>query len=155
VHQLAPLRAAFSATLLRTSRIWRRRVDEAVQGMALSYATAWALISIHRLGDGARQITVAEAIGIEGPSFVRLLDQLCAAGLVDRREDQDDRRAKTLHLTPAGADLAARVEALLHDARQDILAGVSEADLEACLRVFRAIEGREAKASQDPSRTAE
>jgi MarR family transcriptional regulator for hemolysin len=150
----AALRAEVSAALLKTSRTWRRRVDEALRGLGLSYATAWGLINILRLGDGARQNTVAEAIGIEGPSCVRLLDQLCAAGLVERREDQEDRRAKTLHLTPEGAGLAARVEALLHGVRRDILANVSEADLKACLRVFNAIEGPDETVSHDPSEAA-
>jgi MarR family transcriptional regulator for hemolysin len=155
MHRSAVLRAEFSAALMKTSRTWRRRVGEAVRGLGFSDSTAWALINIRRLGDGARQITVAEAIGIEGPSFVRLLDQLCAAGLVERREDQEDRRAKTLHLTPEGAELAARVEALLHDVRRDILANVSDADLQACLRVFRAIEGQDEIASHGRSVAAE
>jgi MarR family transcriptional regulator, transcriptional regulator for hemolysin len=139
---------------MRASRNWKRRAGEALGSLDLSESTAWALINIHRLGDRVRQITVADAIGIEGPSFVRLLDQLCAAGLVERREDQEDRRAKTLHLTPAGVDLTVRAEALLHDARRDILAGVSKAELETCLRVFRAIEGPEANVSQDRARPA-
>lgn len=155
MHQSAALRAEFSAALFKASRTWRRRVDEAVRGLGFSDSTAWALINIRRLGDGARQITVADAIGIEGPSFVRLLDQLCVAGLVERREDQEDRRAKTLHLTPAGAELVIRLEALLHDVRRDILANVSEADLKACLRVFRAIEGRDETVSHGPSGAAE
>jgi hypothetical protein len=58
-------------------------------------------------------------------------------------------------LTPTGAELAIRLEALLHDVRRDILANVSEADLKACLRVFRAIEGRDETASRDPSEAAE
>jgi MarR family transcriptional regulator for hemolysin len=130
---------------MRAGRAWRRQIDEAVRGLNLSESTAWALINIHRLGDGVRQITVAEAIGIEGPSFVRILDQLCNAGVVERREDQEDRRAKTLHLTRQGASLVAQVEALLHTIRRDILKGVTEAELHACLRVFAIIEGTPSK----------
>jgi MarR family transcriptional regulator for hemolysin len=151
----AVLRAEVGAALMRTSRTWPRRVGESLRGLGLSDSTAWGLINIHRLGDGARQITVAEAMGIEGPSFVRLLDQLCAAGLVERREDRADRRAKTLHLTPQGADLAERVEVLLHDVRREILANVSDADLKACLRVLRAIEGPDEIASHGRSVAAE
>jgi MarR family transcriptional regulator for hemolysin len=155
MHQTQTLRAEFSAALFRAGRAWRRRVDTAVSALGLSQSTAFALINVHRLGDGVRQVTVADAIGIEGPSFVRILDQLCAAGLVERREDQEDRRAKTLHLTPAGASLAGRIETLLHSIRGDILAGASEADLEACLRVFRLIESPAETVSRHPPRIAE
>jgi MarR family transcriptional regulator for hemolysin len=132
-------RAEFSAGLLHLSRSWRRRVDEAVAEFGLSDSTAWALVQIRRNGQGARQGAVAEALGIEGPSVVRLLDQLCEAGLVERRGDRADRRAKTVHLTEAGAALAARIEEVLDDLRPLLLAGVSDSDLEACLRVFRTV----------------
>ena len=145
MNQSRLLRATFSAALLRTSRTWRRRVDDALRGLPVSEATGFALLTIHRLGDGVRQNTVADAIGIEGPSFVRLLDQLCAAGLVERREDKDDRRAKTLHLTQAGLALATEVDTHLHGIRAEILGDVPDSDLEACLRVFRAIESADSR----------
>ena len=52
-------------------------------------------------------------LAIEGASLVRQLDQLVEAGLVERREDTIDRRAKTLHLTPAGIARRAKIEASL------------------------------------------
>ena len=140
MHRHHDLRARVSAGLIHASRIWRRRVDEAVAPLGLTEATAFPLIHLHREGDGARQGAVADALGIEGPSLVRLLDQLCAAGLIERREDATDRRAKTLHLTMAGRDMASRVEDVLNTVRKDVLGGLAETDLQACLRVFSAIQ---------------
>jgi MarR family transcriptional regulator for hemolysin len=68
-----------------------------------------------------------------------MLDQLGALGLVDRRPDPADQRAKTLHLTPAGEALAERVEPVLYETRARILAEGSDEDLEVCLRVFDAL----------------
>ena len=140
MHRSDALRARVSAGLILASRVWRRQVDEAVATLGLTEATAFPLIHLLRAGDGARQGAVAEALGIEGPSLVRLLDQLCAAGLMERREDATDRRAKTLHLTLAGHEIASRVEDVLHTVRKDVLGGLAEADLQACLRVFAAIQ---------------
>ena len=131
--------AEFSVSLLHLSRAWRRRVDESLAEFGLSEATAWALLQIHRTGGGMRQNAVADTLGVEGPSLVRLLDQLCAAGLAERRGDRADRRAKTVHLTDTGAALASRIEAVLSDLRPRLLSGVSAGDLAACLRVFRAV----------------
>lgn len=139
MHPSLSPEAEFSATLLLLGRAWRRRVDEAVGPLGLSEATAWPLVLIRRGGGGMRQGAVAEALGIEGPSLVRLLDQLCAAGLVERHDDKLDRRAKTLHLTERGATLAERVDLLLEGVRRELLAGVSAEDLAACLRVFRTV----------------
>ncbi|KAG1251438.1 hypothetical protein G6F65_018357 [Rhizopus arrhizus] len=58
---------------------------------------------------------------------------------MERREDAQDRRAKTQHLTAAGHELRAQVEDVLVELRRRLFQGVSEADLQACLRVFDAL----------------
>lgn len=127
---------ATTANLMVLSRAYRGAADKALADYGLSQATAWPVILAGRLGDGVRQGALAEALGVEGPSLVRVLDQLVAANLMERREDPHDRRAKTLHLTPAGHALRAQVEDVLVELRRRLFHGVSEADLEACLRVF-------------------
>jgi MarR family transcriptional regulator for hemolysin len=87
-----------------------------------------------------RQRELAEEMGVEGPSLVRLLDSLEAAKLVERREAPDDRRAKTLHLTEEGRDLLARVNAALNDVRRRLLQGASGPEIAGAVRVMAAIE---------------
>jgi MarR family transcriptional regulator for hemolysin len=106
----------------------------------ISEACAAPLIWIGRLGDGVRQVVVASHVGIEGPSLVRLLDQLEALGLVVRKDDPTDRRAKGLWLTEVGRDLAQRMEEVLDQLRDRVLEGVSQADLEAAVRVLAAFD---------------
>ena len=130
---------ATTAHLMVLSRAYRGAADKALVDYGLSQATAWPVILAGRLGDGVRQGALAEALGVEGPSLVRVLDQLVAAGLMERREDAHDRRAKTLHLTDAGHALRAQVEDVLVELRRRLFNGVSETDLQACLRVFDAL----------------
>jgi MarR family transcriptional regulator for hemolysin len=87
-----------------------------------------------------RQGVLAEELGVEGPSLVRILDQLCAANLVERRDDPNDRRAKTLHLTAEGQALAGVVEDAVQVVRTRVLAGVSDVNLATTLRAFAAFE---------------
>lgn len=98
-----------------------------------------------------RQVTLAGHVGIEGTSLVRLLDQLCEAGLVVRRDDPEDRRAKTLWLTEAGEQLAERIERAISRLRSRILGEISDADVDATLRVLDAIERAHARLQQDPT----
>ena len=93
------------------------------------------------LGDGVHQGALAEALGVEGPSLVRVLDQLVAANLMERREDVHDRRAKTLHFTEAGNALRQQVENVLARLRRTLFNGVDERDLDACLRVLDTLRG--------------
>jgi MarR family transcriptional regulator, transcriptional regulator for hemolysin len=140
----------FTGELLRLARIYRREVNRAVVEHGVSDARAVPVLHIARAGGGMRQGVLAEELGIEGPSLVRLLDQICAAGLVERRDDPTDRRAKTLHVTQAGRELAAVLEDLLRGLRERLMAEVSDEDLAATLRTFAAfeaaLEAAEAKA---------
>ncbi|MDB5412927.1 MAG: transcriptional regulator, MarR family [Rubritepida sp.] len=127
-----------TADLLQAGRQWKRLAQEALAAHGISEARAAPLIWVGRLGGGVRQVTLAAHVGIEGTSLVRLLDQLSAAGLLERRDDPEDRRAKTIWLTPEGEKLAERIEQVLTDLRERVLHGVSDADIAAARRVFAA-----------------
>ena len=130
----------FTGSLLRLARIYRREVNRALAEHGLSDAKALPVLHIARAGGGLRQGVLAEELGVEGPSLVRILDQLCAANLVERRDDPNDRRAKTLHLTPEGEALSVVVENAVQGVRTRVLAGVSDVNLATTLRAFTAFE---------------
>jgi len=130
----------FTADILRLARIYRREVNRCLSQHGLSDARAIPVLHIARSGDGMRQGVLAEELGLEGPSLVRLLDQLCAAGLVQRRDDPKDRRAKTLHITDEGRALATVLEEVLHKLRSQLLIQVSDEDLAATIRTLNAFE---------------
>lgn len=129
----------FAAGLPPVARAWRARNDAALAELGLSAALAYPIMAVHRLGGGVRQNVVADALGIEGPSLVRALDTLGAAGLLERRDDLADRRAKTLHLTREGERLARRIETVVAKVRDELLAGIREEDLATAVRVLQSI----------------
>ncbi len=135
-------RQNFGVSLQVLSRAYKAAADKAVGHMGLSQAMAWPLVMIGRQGNGVRPGVLADVLAIEGASLVRQLDQLVEAGLIERREDTVDRRAKTLHLTPAGNRARARIEASLDAMRSELFEGVADADVDACLRVFGALDAR-------------
>ena len=132
------LRRSVSSTLVVAARRWRRTSHSVLSAYNVSEACAGPLLTANRLGEAVRQVTLAEHVGIEGPSLVRLLDQLCAAGLVRRDEDPEDKRAKTITLTDEGRAVTARMEERLMELRARVLKGVSREDLETTLRVLNA-----------------
>ncbi|SDA30187.1 MarR family transcriptional regulator, transcriptional regulator for hemolysin [Methylobacterium sp. UNC378MF] len=148
------LQQAVTHALLTTGRHWRRAANTVGETHGLSDATAHPLIIIGRMAEEPRQNVLAEAVGIEGPSLVRLLDQLAAAGLVVRRADPSDRRAKVLGLTPRGRQIFERIEAELTTLRACVFAEIGDGDLEASLRVFAALQ-RYGRASTAPEQEPE
>ena len=125
-----------TSSIVQVSHIYRKKISRSLAAYGISDSQAVPVLYIARFGGGMRQNILAEEIGIEGPSLVRLLDQLCANGLVERRDDTLDRRAKNLHLTTAGEEMAARIEAALVQIRGRLLTSINDADLEAALRVL-------------------
>lgn len=134
------LRQTVTTNLLQTGRHWRRAATQVLGHHGISEACASPLIWISRMGGGARQVVLAQHVGIESASLVRLLDQLETHNLIERRSDPSDRRAKCVWLTEEGQQLASKMETLLTQLRNRILANVSQADLEATLRVFQAFD---------------
>jgi MarR family transcriptional regulator for hemolysin len=71
---------------------------------------------------------------------VPLVERIERAGLVERRPDPVDRRAKTLHLTPAGHDLAMRAEERSVAVRARVFAGIDDAALDAAIQVIERLQ---------------
>jgi MarR family transcriptional regulator for hemolysin len=82
---------------------------------------------------------LADAIGIEGASLVRLIDELQSSGLVTREPDPSDRRANVVSLTPRGREVVTEVNEDIQNLREQIFASISAADIQATGRVFSAL----------------
>lgn len=136
MHDLSALRRRFSARLVPMARGYRRYLDRGLAGLSLSHTAALAVMLVGRAGDGMRQGALADQLGMEAPSVVPLLDQLERSGLVERRVDATDKRARLLHLTGAGRTIAAQVEERTAAIRAELFADINAADLVAATRVL-------------------
>jgi len=138
----ATIHGEIGLLITRIGRLWRQEADQALAAHGLSEATAIPLVVLLRRGKSLRQCALAEEVGIEGPSLVRLIDLLQAEGLVERREDPTDRRAKTLHLTALGETRADELNRILRRVRAYLLKDISGEDLAVTFEVLQRIEQR-------------
>lgn len=129
----------FGALLGLTTRQWRRAVDQQLQPFGLTEATWRPLLQISRTPEALRQKELAAALSLDSSAVVRLLDSLQTAGLIERREDAADRRAKSILLTDTGKAMVARVEESARQVRDIALVGISDADIATTMRVMRQI----------------
>ena len=140
--------------LAETARRWRQLLDERLRDTGLSQARWLALLHLHRLGDGVTQIALAQSIGIEGPSLVRILDDLESRGLVERHADPQDRRAKRLVLTPDGALAMQEVDAIADALRGELLDGLDDLALtQLSLAIDRILQNAALVSAHRPSAT--
>jgi DNA-binding MarR family transcriptional regulator len=118
---LAP-RLPVGQLLVHHLRVFREQLLAAAEPIARDGGIRLRLSHLHVFGnikaDGTRLTDLAAWAGMARPSMAELVDQLEADGLLERRPDPSDRRAKLVALTPAGWDaihagreIIARIEA--------------------------------------------
>src|ERR1700743_2759622 len=105
------LRSGFASLIARAARQWRRGGDRRLQPFGLTEATWLPLIYLARAPHPMRQKDLAASLVLDGSSVVRLLDALETAGLIDRRGETADRRAKTITVTRHAMSIIGQVEA--------------------------------------------
>jgi MarR family transcriptional regulator for hemolysin len=134
------VQAELGLLVARLARVWRRRADLALSAHGLSEATAHPLLILSRRGKCVRQGVLADEMGIEGPSLVRLIDLLQAEGLVERREDPTDRRAKMLHITMLGESKVAEINRVIGRLRSELLGDIPAEQLAVTFETLQRIE---------------
>lgn len=137
-----PDRTRFGQLVISVARLWRRAADKALDDCGLSHATAMPLVMLSRLGDNLRQGVLADHLGFEGPSVVRIVDLLVEEGLVVRAGDAADRRAKIVSLTDAGRQRVVEIEHTLTRLRAELLSEVDPDELRGAVRLLDRLEKR-------------
>ncbi len=126
-------------TMTQVSRSYKAACDKVAAQYGLTQAVAWPIVAISRMGEGVRPGVIADAVGIEPSSVVRLIDTLAASGLIERRDDANDRRAKLIFLTPEGRKKVKEIESALVPLRRELLQGLTEKELDVCMHVFKTL----------------
>ena len=118
---------AFQVTVL--ARMLRSKFDRKVIGLNVT-RSQWAMIAVVARTPGASQRMIAEVLEMTEASAGRLIDRLCADGLLERRERDDDRRAHAVHVTDAAAPLLAKLAQIAKENEQEMLAGIPSEDID-------------------------
>jgi MarR family transcriptional regulator, lower aerobic nicotinate degradation pathway regulator len=80
---------------------------------------------------GSTQQALASHLSIDRTNLVGLLNELEAAGLIERRRSPEDRRRHIVELTPAGSEALAKAEFALAAVEDEVLAALDAAQREA------------------------
>jgi DNA-binding MarR family transcriptional regulator len=90
----------------------------------------WAVLARLDRFEGLKQSELAEMLDLQPITLTRLLDRLCENGLIERRADPNDRRAKRLFLTPAARPMLEQLGVLAEETLGTALTGVSRESVE-------------------------
>ena len=119
-------------------RLWRAshtRVAERLESIGLTTAL-FGILNFLGPRDGAIQLEIATAMGIDPSTIVTLVDELESAGLAKRRPHPKDRRAREVTLTPKGRRMLERGRQMAFQVEDEVLQGLSAAQRQELLSLL-------------------
>jgi len=122
--------------IMRFARRWRAIANEHLAAIGHTQARWEALYWIAVSQGGATQRELAEYVGIEEPTLVRMLHRLEQEGLVERRASQADRRTKTIVLTKAAEPHLKAMSGVIDKLREDVLKGLTPEEINQTVSVL-------------------
>ncbi len=125
----------FGFLLKEVSRRYANRFEVRAAEIPLNLAQAKALVRLEK-NEGVSQARLAELAEVDPMTMVRILDRMEAEGLLERRPDPADRRARCLYLTAKARPILNEIWRLSEQIRAEIFAGVSKEERERFMGVL-------------------
>jgi len=154
----------FGFLLTETSRKYVLRFEQRARAISLTLPQCKVLVRLET-DKGVSQTKLAEFVGVEPMTMVRILDRMEADGLVERRPDLQDRRARRLYLTRKAKPVLDQIWHLAELTRAETFASISRQEREdfigvlervysnVCALQDKAIEPHAAEATQATSKS--
>jgi MarR family transcriptional regulator, transcriptional regulator for hemolysin len=124
-----PIERDFAFILSDVARMLRTLFDQEARKFGMTRAQWGVLFRLER-SEGLKQSELAEILDIQPITLTRLIDRLCESGLIERRNDPADRRAKRLFLTPDARPLLDRLNTLSTEMLARTLTGLDRKTIE-------------------------
>lgn len=126
--------------IVETSRLLRSLVEQRLKPYGMTRAQYATLSHLERQ-DGMAQHEVAERLEVQPIAMVRLVDQLSAEGLVERRPDPADRRCNRLFLTTRGHDRLGELADFKSELGAELFSGIGEDAIRQMLATLQLLHG--------------
>ena len=117
------------------SRRYVLRFEQRASEVSLTLPQCKALIRLEK-NEGVSQARLAMLADVQPMTMVRILDRMEADGLLERRPDPVDRRARCLYLPRKAKPLLDNIWRLAELTRAEIFAGIGRRDRDAFIDVL-------------------
>ncbi|MDX8378679.1 MAG: MarR family transcriptional regulator [Gallionella sp.] len=132
---MKPLEEQLSESMFLTTHAWRIALDRQLKPLGFTLSRWMLLLHLSR-NDGCTHKELAQCMGIEAPTLVRLVDRMEKEGWLKRCHSETDRRVKHLRLSESGMASVENIRSCASDLRQKVLAGLTQAEIQNALKVM-------------------
>jgi DNA-binding MarR family transcriptional regulator len=140
----------FLFTLAEVQRLVRAYADKQAARYGITRAQ-WAVLAKVERTEGLKQSELAEQMEMQPITLTRLIDRLCENGLIERRDDDDDRRVNRLYLRKAARPLLGKLSGLRSELTATALSGINPTDAHRLLGQLETIKENVRHAIQHPA----
>ena len=131
----------FAESLHLVAHAWRNELDRRLRPLGFSHSRWLLLLHLSR-HDGCTHHELAQHMGIEAATLVRLVDHMEKEGLLKRCGSETDRRVKHLRLSEDGKSVVENIRSYAAELRKEVLAGLSQSEIKNALDVMNNIRGK-------------
>src|ERR1700730_12536707 len=139
----------FGFLLKEVSRRYVLRFEQRAREISLTLPQCKALVRLEK-NEGVSQARLAELAEVEPMTMVRILDRMEADGLLERRPDPADRRARCLYLTPKAKPLLDEIWRMSEATRAEVFAGIGKDERDVLIDVLERIHDNLSKLESKP-----
>lgn len=129
----------FGFLLKDVSRLYSRNFERHATELNLTLAQCKVLCYLQR-NEGISQVRLAYLTDTDPMTLVRILDRMEGDGLIERRPDPADRRARRLFLQASATPVLREIWRLSDCARAETLSGLSAADRAQLVKLMQRIQ---------------
>lgn len=128
------LKHSFGFLIHDIARLMNRYYDRRMRVYGIT-RTQWTILSYLARCEGVSQTKLADYMNLAPMTLTRQIDKLQADGLIDRKQDPQDRRINLIYLTKKSQPLMQHMHEIAVEAKEAALKGFSEEEREV-LRKF-------------------
>jgi MarR family transcriptional regulator for hemolysin len=123
------LRRGIGLKMAVLARQMRQRFDQRVEEMGVTRAK-YILIATVANNPGCTQREIAAKLEMSDVTAGRMIDRVCADGLIERQENPQDRRAYRVCLTDAAQPVLKKLAAAASAYEEEMFSSMDQAELE-------------------------
>ncbi len=121
-------------TWYNITKMYNRTATEYMASMALGMI----ILNIDIM-EGTPSTQLGPSMGMEATSLSRSLNKLEDAGVIERKDDPDDRRKSVIHLTPLGMDWREVAKGVVIDFNQTIQSHFEKEEMDIFFAILKKI----------------
>ncbi|NDJ56504.1 MarR family transcriptional regulator [Enterobacteriaceae bacterium 4M9] len=133
-----------------TNRLWQSVMEDSIKFTWMNRPHWLVLSTIEELGNGCNLTQINAFLNLEISTCSRAIVWLEKNNLITRVEDQNDKRARVLHITDEGAAMLQQLDEAAQTVRAEMLKDVTPEQLAVFEQVLDAIKTRAAHMLSSP-----